>query len=238
MKRTIIETEDGSKTIYIEGLDETYHSKHGAVQEANHVFIQHGFQFFENKQYKSLKILEIGLGSGLNAFLTLLEAERNSTEINYVGVEKYPVSFEEFEALDYFDSIFRLYPEFEERKPEFETYFQNLFQAEWEKEVEISAHFKIKKIKKDFFDLTKNDGENFDLVYFDAFGSKVQPELWEENLLSIVASLTKDTSIVSTYAAKGSFKRALKSLGFIVKKFPGPPGKREMMVAFKNFDYE
>lgn len=238
MKRTIIDTEDGSKTIYIEGLDETYHSKHGAVQEANHVFIQHGFQYFKNEDFKRLKILEIGFGSGLNAFLTLLEAERTQINIEYLGVEKYPVSLEEFEALDYFESIFKLYPEFEERKTEFEAYFKKMFLVEWENDAEISAYFMIKKIKKDFFDLNKNDGENFDLVYFDAFGSKVQPELWEDKLLTIVTSLTNDKSIITTYAAKGSFKRALKSLGFVVKKFPGPPGKREMMVAFKNFSYE
>lgn len=238
MKRAIIDTEDGSKTILIEGINETYHSKHGAVQEANHVFIQHGFQYFKNEAYKRLKILEIGLGSGLNAFLTLLEAERTKINVEYFGVEKYPISLDEFEALNYFESLFILYPEFIDRKKEFEEYYRQIFEINWETNQKISTYFSIKKIKKDFFDLTTKDGGAFDLVYFDAFGSRVQPELWEEDLLSIVSSLTNDKSIISTYAAKGSFKRALTNLGFEVKKFPGPPGKREMMVAFKNFNNE
>ena len=237
MKRTIVETEDGSKTIHIADWNESYHSIHGAVQEAYHVFIKNGLNLFLN-QYKEINILEIGLGTGLNAFITMLEAEKNHIKINYVGVEKYPVSEEEFSVINYFDDVFKFYPEFENRKEEFLNYYLKMFSCTWEEEHIISDYLTIKKLEKDFFDLKGNVDERFDLVYFDAFGSQVQPELWEEDLLTIVANLTKASSVISTYAAKGSFKRGLKANGFQIKKYPGPPGKREMMVGFKNFENE
>lgn len=235
MKRIIQETEDGSKTIYIEDLDETYHSIHGAVQEAFHVFIKNGLHHFINNK-NSLKIIEIGLGTGLNAFITLLEAEKYKKPIEYVGVEKFPVSEEEFELVNYFNDVFKFYPEFEDRKSTFEKYYHYLFNCEWEKLNEISDFFKIKKVKKDFFDLKDQDDTEFDLVYFDAFGSRVQPELWEIDLLTIVDSLTNNNAIFTTYAAKGTIKRGLKELGYKVEKRPGPPGKREMMVGLKNIN--
>ncbi len=237
MKRQIVETEDGSKTIHIEDWNETYHSIHGAVQEAFHVFINNGLNFYKEDK-KPIKILEIGLGTGLNSFITLLESEANQLKIEYYGVEKFPVSAEEFDAVNYFDDVFKFYPNLVERREEFLGYYQKMFGINWEELTEISPYFTFKKIEKDFFDLTVEDGNEFDLVYFDAFGSQVQPELWEEDLLTIVSNLTKSSSIITTYAAKGSFKRGLKANGFVVKKFPGPPGKREMMVGFKNFEYE
>ncbi len=237
MKRTIVETEDGSKTIHIADWNESYHSIHGAVQEAYHVFIKNGLNLFLAK-YREVNILEIGLGTGLNAFITLLESEKNKIKINYVGVEKFPVSEDEFAAINYFEDVFKFYPEFENRRAEFYQFYQKMYACTWEKEQIISDYFTLSKLEKDFFDLNDYATTKFDLVYFDAFGSRAQPELWEEDLLTIVANLTKDCSVITTYAAKGSFKRGLKANGFVVKKYPGPPGKREMMVGFKNFNYE
>lgn len=237
MKRHIVETEDGSKTIHIEDWNETYHSIHGAVQEAFHVFINNGLNFYKDVKIP-IKILEIGLGTGLNSFITLLESERNQYTIEYVGVEKYPISADEFQAIDYFDDVFKFYPEFENRREEFIELYQKMFACDWGKSIEITSKFTFKKVEKDFFDLISLDGNEFDIVYFDAFGSQVQPELWEEDLLTIVTNLTKEKSIITTYAAKGSFKRGLKANGFKIKKYPGPPGKREMMVGFKNFEHE
>lgn len=236
MKRIIQETEDGSKTIYIEDWDESYHSKHGAVQEAFHVFIKNGFYHFTETKIP-IKILEIGLGTGLNSFITLMEAEKNQIPVQYVGIEKYPVSAEEFELINYFENVFKLYPELEDRKEEFSLYYQQLFNSNWENWHQISPFFEIKKVKEDFFNLKNSNENEFDLIYFDAFGSRVQPELWEEGLLEIVDSLTKKSAIFTTYAAKGTVKRGLKKLGYIVQKRPGPPGKREMMVGLKNFPF-
>ena len=237
MKRSIIATEDGSKTIHLEEWNETYHSTHGAVQEAFHVFIKNGLYFYIN-QNKEIKILEIGLGTGLNSFITFLESEKNKLSITYVGVEKFPIKENEFEAINYFDDVFKFYPEFAERRDEFFIYYQKMFSCNWEEEVVITPNFKFTKLEKDFFDLKDNLHRGFDLVYFDAFGSKVQPELWEDELLTIVSDLMQPSSILTTYAAKGSLKRALKAQGFKVEKRPGPPGKREMMVSFREFSYE
>ena len=234
MKRIIQETEDGSKTIYIEDWNESYHSKHGAVQEAMHVFIKNGFSHFIATK-KPLKILEIGLGTGLNAFITLLEAEKNQQYVNYVGIEKFPVLKAEFDAIDFFDDVFKFYPELAHRKEELHLIYRYLFLSDWENWQIISPYFRIKKVKDDFFNL-KNCNENeFDLVYFDAFGSQVQPEMWEKELFEIIDSTTKSTAIFTTYASKGTVKRGLKELGYVVEKRPGPPGKREMMVGLKNF---
>ncbi len=234
MKRIIQETEDGSKTIYIEDWNESYHSKHGAVQEAMHVFIKNGFSHFIATK-KPLKILEIGLGTGLNAFITLLEAEKNQQYVNYVGIEKFPVLKAEFDAIDFFDDVFKFYPELAHRKEELHVIYRYLFLSDWENWQIISPYFRIKKVKDDFFNL-KNCNENeFDLVYFDAFGSQIQPEMWEKELFEIIDSTTKSTAIFTTYASKGTVKRGLKELGYVVEKRPGPPGKREMMVGLKNF---
>ncbi|WP_313578779.1 tRNA (5-methylaminomethyl-2-thiouridine)(34)-methyltransferase MnmD [Chishuiella sp.] len=235
MKRIIQETEDGSKTIFIEDLNETYHSKHGAVQEAFHVFINNGLKYFESDN-DLIRIIEIGLGTGLNAFITLLEAEKLQKPIEYVGIEKYPVLDEEFQLINFFDDVFKFYPEFEDRKKEFIEFYHQLFYSQWSSWKTISPYFKIKKVEEDFFNIQKIGEQNFDLVYFDAFGSRVQPELWEKELLEIVDSVMNEKCIFTTYAAKGSIKRGLKDLSYNVNKFPGPPGKREMMVGFKNID--
>ncbi|MBF0598065.1 tRNA (5-methylaminomethyl-2-thiouridine)(34)-methyltransferase MnmD [Faecalibacter rhinopitheci] len=237
MKRKIVETEDGSKTIHIEDWNETYHSIHGAVQEARHVFVKNGLDHFK-KINEPINILEIGLGTGLNSFITFLEAFTHNITVNYIGVEKFPVSPEEFEAINFFDDVFKFYPELKSRKDELYGIYQKMFNCEWETTHEISLNFHFKKLQKDFFDLKGATKEKFDLVYFDAFGSQVQPELWEEELLTIVAELMKEVSILTTYAAKGSLKRAMKNNGFKVEKREGPPGKREMMVCLKNFNNE
>lgn len=237
MKRSILETADGSKTIYIDEWNESYHSVHGAVQEAIHVFINQGLKCFENS-IEQLKILEIGYGTGLNCFLTLLVAEQQKISIDYLAVEKFPILIDEFKGVDYFDLVMEKFPEFLTRKEEFRGYYDQLFLAKWEQWETITPRFRIKKEKKDFFDLAQSTDELVDLVYFDAFGSRVQPELWQEDLLKIVSDCMKPVSVFTTYAAKGTVKRGLTKFGFIVKKKPGPPGKREMMVGYRELKDE
>lgn len=219
MKRKIITTGDGSKTIQIEDWNEQYHSKHGAIQEAYHVFIKHGLSHFKNRP---VSILEMGLGTGLNAFITLLEAKKLNSTVRYTGVEAYPISVSELEQLNYVAEL---------QAEQHADDFLRLHQSPWEEDVEITKYFILNKQKKDFS--TVNDKDRYDLIYFDAFGARVQPELWTEAIfLKMFQALRKD-GILTTYAAKGSVRRAMQAVGFNVERLPGPPGKREMLRARK-----
>ncbi|WP_299395613.1 tRNA (5-methylaminomethyl-2-thiouridine)(34)-methyltransferase MnmD [uncultured Gelidibacter sp.] len=233
MQRHIITTADGSKTIQIEEWNEQYHSIHGAIQEANHVYIKHGLLFsldhkgfsksdLEDDNSRELSILEIGFGTGLNSFLTLIEAEKYAVDIHYCGVEAFPITVEEMEALNYVEEL-----QADDKK----AVFVELHSSPWEKDIQLTAQFKLHKQQKLFKDITANN--QFNLIYFDAFGARVQPELWTEEIFRIMFTALKSNGVLVTYAAKGSVRRAMQEVGFSVEKLPGPPGKREMLRATK-----
>lgn len=218
----IIETTaDGSNTLFVPELNEHYHSTFGAVQESRHIFISEGL-LRTDKEINPLNIFEMGFGTGLNAFLTLLEAERSSRPINYSCIEKFPVSPDLISQLNY--------PQCTEGCQR-EKYI-SLHDAPWNEEVEISGNFILKKIEGDILNW-KFPSESCDLVYFDAFGPEVQPELWSEVIFRKLWVMMKPFSILLTYSAKGSVRRALNTAGFSVEKIPGPPGKREIVRAIK-----
>ncbi|WP_299099472.1 tRNA (5-methylaminomethyl-2-thiouridine)(34)-methyltransferase MnmD [uncultured Winogradskyella sp.] len=223
MKRKIITTSDGSKTIQIEDWNEQYHSIHGAIQEANHVFLKHGLLFYSEfvSESKPISILEIGFGTGLNAFLTLIEAEKLKLKLNYTGVEAYPVQLEEINQLNYVELI---------SKPH-EAVFNKLHSTSWETTHDITPDFKLEKQEKFFKDITAVNAYN--IIYFDAFGARVQPDLWTEDIFKIMYNALQDNGVLVTYSAKGSVRRAMQAVGFIVERLPGPPGKREMLRAQK-----
>lgn len=220
MEREIIKTLDGSTTIHLKEWDECYHSKHGAIQEAKHVFIKNGLSLFDGK---AVSILEIGFGTGLNAFITFLEANSKQQNISYVGVEAYPVNAEEVLQMNYVAELGAL---------EFENIFEKMHKCEWDQKAEISADFWLTK-RKQFFDEI-NDFGVFDLIYFDAFGYRVQPELWSTEIFQKMYNSLKPNGILVTYAARGVVKRSMISVGFTVEKLAGPPGKREMFRATKS----
>jgi|TARA_B110000967_G_scaffold60319_1_gene61932 tRNA U34 5-methylaminomethyl-2-thiouridine-forming methyltransferase MnmC len=222
MKRSIITTSDGSKTIQIEDWDEQYHSIHGAIQESQHVFIKTGLHHFLNlHKPTALNILEIGFGTGLNAFLTALESETQGVQIHYEGVEAYPVLVEELLQLNYASQI----------DPNQQSLFDSLHDLNWEELHSITSHFSLKKRQQFFTDIENQD--TFDLIYFDAFGARVQPELWTETIFRIMFNALKNNGVLVTYAAKGSVRRAMQAVGFLVERLEGPPGKREMLRATK-----
>ncbi|HAJ80874.1 MAG: SAM-dependent methyltransferase [Zunongwangia sp.] len=222
MERKIIKTGDGSSTIHIPEWNEQYHSKHGALQEAMHVFIRTGLDFTVAEFNKNeLSILEIGFGTGLNALLTAFYGD--AITINYTGVEAYPVKPEELAILNYASVL-----------PDFKTaaeVFNKMHHTEWEKMLPITAHFNLKKQEKTFQEI--DERAIFDLIYFDAFGARVQPELWTEPIFLKMYNSLKLNGVLVTYAAKGSVRRAMQAVGFTVERLPGPPGKREMLRAVK-----
>ena len=224
MKREIITTADGSSTIYLPEWNEHYHSKHGAIQEAYHVFIRMGLEHMvgAREMSRDISILEIGFGTGLNALITLLEAKKKALVINYTGVEAYPVDPEEIKELNY-SSLFS-----EEQAAHF---FRLLHKADWEEQVEVSTGFLLQKRKLFFSEI--EDEEAYNLVYFDAFGPKVQPELWAEEIFEKMYRALRKGGVLVTYSAKGSVRRAMKTAGFEVERLAGPPGKREMLRATK-----
>jgi tRNA U34 5-methylaminomethyl-2-thiouridine-forming methyltransferase MnmC len=221
MRREIQITSDGSTTIHLPDWDENYHSKHGAIQEANHVFIKNGLDLFEN--HPSVDILEIGFGTGLNAFITYLESKKRHQAINYVGVEAYPVSSEEVSAMNYAKELNAM--------DDFSV-FQMMHSCTWEENKKFSDFFNLTK-RKQFFE-TIDDQSAFDLIYFDAFGYRVQPELWSVAVFSNMFAALKQNGILVTYAARGVVKRNMIEAGFTVEKLEGPPGKREMFRARKS----
>ena len=223
MKRKIITTADGSKTIQIEEWNEQYHSIHGAINEANHVFLKNGLLFYaqDNQKPEPITILEIGFGTGLNAFLTLVEAEKQSLNIDYVGVEAYPVSMDEIIQLNYVDLISKNHA----------SLYSKMHDIDWEVTTNITSNFKLEKQQK-FFREIKEENE-FDIIYFDAFGARVQPDLWTEDIFEKMYKALKINGVLVTYSAKGSVRRAMQAVGFEVERLPGPPGKREMLRAIK-----
>ncbi len=224
LKRELLQTNDGSLTIHIPEWNESYHSKHGAIQEAYHVFIKNGLDFFSDKN--EVSILEIGFGTGLNAFISLLESQKRNQKICYTGIEAFPVSSEIYEKLNYHELLNTL---------ENKDLFLNLHHSEWNKKQEIIPSFSLEKIQIKFEEITfKNQ---FDLIYFDAFGFRVQPELWSLDIFQRMFRSLKNEGILTTYACRGLITRNLKESGFQVKKVSGPIGKREMTLAFKNMNF-
>lgn len=223
MQRKIITTADGSKTIHLVDWNENYHSTHGAIQEANHVYIKHGLLFFVESfpDTNPIKILEIGFGTGLNALITLLEAEKLNVAIEYVGVEAFPISSEEFQALNYPEQL-------DVAKTE---EFEKMHEISWDEKHAITPNFSLIKQKKLFSYI--DDKDHYHLIYFDAFGARVQPELWTEAMFQKMFDALYPNGILVTYSAKGSVRRAMQSVGFTAEKLPGPPGKREMLRARK-----
>ncbi|WPR71520.1 tRNA (5-methylaminomethyl-2-thiouridine)(34)-methyltransferase MnmD [Flavobacterium sp. NG2] len=221
MEREIIQTLDGSTTIHIKDWNESYHSKHGAIQEAQHVFIKNGLSLFENK---NIAILEIGFGTGLNAFVTYIESKRLKQKIDYTGVEAYPISSQELEAMNYIDEL---------KVNHFSGIFNKMHVSDWESTSEMDVDFVLTKRKQLFQEI--NDRGKYDLIYFDAFGYRVQPELWSTEIFQKMFAALKDNGVLVTYAARGVVKRSMIEVGFSVEKLAGPPGKREMLRATKGF---
>jgi tRNA U34 5-methylaminomethyl-2-thiouridine-forming methyltransferase MnmC len=216
MKKEFIVTEDGSHTIYLPEINEHYHSVHGAIQESLHIYIGQGLLHMDNKE---LSILEIGFGTGLNAWLTYCIARQKNLKIHYFSLEKYPLKESEFLKLNYTENIFQ----------ENTEVFKQMHSSEWNRPVKISPDFVLEKVNVDLITYNFSKAHQFDLVYFDAFAPDKQPEMWTDQILQKVAETVCKNGILVTYCAKGSVRRSFSSAGFNMERIPGPPGKKEIL---------
>jgi tRNA U34 5-methylaminomethyl-2-thiouridine-forming methyltransferase MnmC len=213
----LLYTKDGSPTILNTELDVTYHSRHGAIAESMHIFIANGLKHALETFKGDLKILEIGFGTGLNALLTLMECEVQKVRVDFVSIERYPLSFEIYSQLNYNTGQ--------------EKFLQFLHEAEWEKKTQVSEYFSLTKHKANAMDF---EGENeFHCIYFDAFAPSAEHELWQKQMFEKLFRMMKPGGNLVTFCAKGSVKRTMKECGFRVERLPGAPGKREMTRAVR-----
>ncbi len=164
----------------------------------------------------------MGFGTGLNALITLMHSKKLRLEIDYTGVEAFPVSAEELKQLNYIPLLNAM---------DFEKGFEKMHSGKWETDIVLSNGFSLNKKQRSFFEV--NDENVYDLIYFDAFGARVQPELWTECIFAKMYKAMKHDSVLVTYSAKGSVRRAMQAVGLNVERLPGPPGKREMLRATK-----
>lgn len=215
----IITTEDGSHSLLHVAMDESYHSRHGALQESLYVFIEKGLSFFlEQHQEEQVAILEIGLGTGLNAWLTARKADASKQHILYTSLEPFPLPEHIWGALNY--------------AGENKSLYEAIHRAPWNEQAEITPFFKLVKSKTSLQKAALAPAA-YDLVYFDAFAPNKQPELWERAMLQKTVEAMKPGGVFVTYCAKGQLKRDLRAAGLTVESLPGPPGKREMVRALK-----
>jgi len=220
-KTRIIKTLDGSDTLYREDIDETYHSRNGALTESLHVFVGNGLEHHieKNPQVRATSVLEVGFGTGLNAALTCRFAAFAKRAVNYVSLEPFPVEEKVVNRINYF-----------ENDPEMRALFQDIHKAPWELPWSAGGFTLIKRRVplQDFA-----TGDTFDVIYFDAFAPEKQPEMWTLDVMRQLHDLMNPGGVLTTYCAKGEFRRNLVAAGFAVQRLPGPPGKREMIRAEK-----
>lgn len=212
-------TADGSVTIAIPELNVTYHSKHGAIQESMHVFIEAGLRPLLHRQ-ETITIFEMGFGTGLNALLTGIEATKHQQKINYQTVEAFPLEKEMIAQLNYCEQL---------QQPELKPFFEQLHSTPWNEPIQLNPWFSIQKNHTTLFNLSTSQPVN--LIYYDAFAPGAQPELWTAEAFTQLFNMLTAGGILVTYCSKGDVRRAMQAAGFLIEKIPGPPGKREMVRA-------
>lgn len=221
MQSEVIITNDGSPTLYVAELDEHYHSIHGAFNESMHVFINAGL--LHQIQLKSaLKILEVGLGTGSNVLLTNTILAQYTAQVQYDALEPFPINAANIAIL-----ATENLQQYGATIPQFKAIHEQLPQIP----LPISEHLTFRVFNEKLEEVILEQG--YDLIYFDAFGPRAQPEIWSiENFKKLYDCLNTNGTLV-TYCAKGEVRRTMQTVGFEVERLPGPPGKREMLRATK-----
>ena len=223
MEIELIITDDGSHTLFVPELNESFHSTYGAINESLHVFINCGLNAID-KDITLVNILEVGFGTGLNAFLTCIEVESQKKKVNYLGIEPFPLDKKIYSQLNYSQLIVNKHSE---------SIFKKVHDVKWSVPNKITSNFTLLKSDKKLEDIELQTGK-YDLVYFDAFAPDIQSELWTREIFNKIFSAMSIKGWLMTYSAKGSVKRALTDVGFKVENLTGPRGKREITRAIKN----
>lgn len=213
-------TEDGSHSFMSEQFGVLYHSSHGAIQETQHIFIDAGLKYILSQNLDTISILDIGFGTGLNALMTYLEAERLGVKIHYTTYEKYPLSKKQAEELNFHTQL-----------NVSKDILNTMHECSWDEPHSLSPFFVFEKRLASFENIHIQNSIN--LIYFDAFAPEVQPQLWEQPMMQKMYEALRSKGVLTTYCAKGAFKRTLKDVGFIIEPLPGPPHKREITRAIK-----
>ena len=219
-KIEVIETKDGSSSLYLPDMDETYHSTHGALTESQFVFLKMGLHHFSAIRTPTdpIKILEIGFGTGLNAWLTAIEIEKQEeNSVEFTTLEKFPLSKSVISQLNYIEGY----------SEAARNLFDRCHSCKWGSLEPLTRQFSLRKIETD---ITSGaiEKEHYDVIYFDAFAPSKQPEMWSPEVLNKMFESLKSGGVLVTYCAQGQFKRDLKAAGFTTEELPGPPGKKEM----------
>ncbi len=229
LMRHLLITEDGSHTVESDRWQVTYHSKFGALQEAHTVYVEAGFHHILGKllgENPKISILEMGFGTGLNAFMTYLRSlHLPGIKIEYTGLEAMPLETYLVNQLNYPEHL---------GTPDERSTFLQMHQAtagEWQ---QLSPDFTFRRVEVPF-EFVDFGTEQFELLYYDAFAPNAQPELWDYPAMQKAYNLLRMGGVMTTYCAKGDFKRLLKSVGFSIETLPGPKGKREMTRATKAY---
>lgn len=220
MERNIIETADGSKTLYLPEMNEQYHSVNGAVTESNYVYLEKGFIFHQKPEPV---VFEVGFGTGLNSLLTAVQAEKLKRKTTYFTIEKFPLEDELISKLKYGEFI----------SEGAISLFNKIHACEWNKTVQISPFFLIHKIKAGLIEFNFEKDTLFDIIYFDAFGPDKQPEMWSPEIFQKIYNQCSPGAVFVTYSAKGEIRRQLGRTGFEMERLPGPPGKKQMLRGIK-----
>ena len=220
MKLKLIDTSDGSLTLYLPEMDEQYHSLFGAATESNHVFIQSGLQFYSGP---TPVIFEVGFGTGLNCLLTALWVEREKRQVFYMTIEKFPLNDRVIKQLHYGRFV----------AGTGEELFSAIHACPWNREIQVTPYFRLLKINADFTQMSWQLPQKCNVVYFDAFSPDKQPEMWTQVLFNRIYQWVQPGGVFVTYSAKGEVRRRLISAGFSMEKIPGPPGKKEILRGIK-----
>jgi len=223
MQRILTTTKDGSHSLYLPDMDEHYHSIHGSIAEAQVVYLANGL-LEKAKEQSTIKVFEMGFGSGLNAMLSWLESRKKALKVDYFALEKYPLEQKEWQGLNYAKQT-----QFDQKR------FDELHLAQWDEWIQFDDFFRFKKIQDDL--RTVKLDNDFDLIYFDAFAPEKQAQLWEKEIFEKMYACLKPKGILTTYCVKGDIRRRLKAIGFEIEKLAGPVGgKREVLRARKNYE--